>query len=648
MLKPTRRQLFAASGALAMPQDVLDRNQAPPERKRLQGNWTPEKLAAALTARAGWKHFPVAADRDSWGKVPEAVRARCLADAEAALNQAWPVLPASLYLEYQRSGDRARFERPYRERRARLEYLAIAECIEYKGRFLDEIANGVWAICEESTWCLPAHISAQKAGVNLPDTSEPIVDLFAADTGSLLAWIWFLLKPALDKVSKVILPRIEREVRARVLAPYAQREDFWWMGLDPGLRRAMNNWNPWINSNCLTCILLMCDEPERSRLVHKVLRSVDRFIDSYHEDGGCDEGPGYWNHAGGSLFENLELLYSASGGKIDFYSMPLVAEIGRYIYRAHIGNQWYTNFADASARAHPQGDLIHRYGVRIKDEAMQAHGAYVVSLDARPLDSASSIDRKISAIFNWDRLRQTPPKAPLVRDVFLPQSHFFAARRRAGSLEGFYIAAQGGHNNESHNHNDVGNFILFLDGEPVLIDIGVETYTAKTFSSRRYEIWTMQSAWHNCPAINGVMQGAGRRFEATAVSAAADDNKAVFKLNLERAYPAEAGVRSWTRTLTLDRGRDNVSVEDRWALERPSLVEFSFITNRQVTASPGVVTIGGRAKLVHDTGLEAVIDLKTVDDARLRPVWGKQIARVRLTRKEAPAAGAAVFRIERV
>ncbi len=369
--------------------------------------------------------------------------------------------------------------------RLRLKNLVVAECLENKGRFLDDIANGVWAICEESTWCLPAHISVQKAGNNLPDIAEPIVDLFAADTGSLIAWTWYLLNPSLDKVSPLIRQRAAREVEARILIPYAKRIDFWWMGLDPGLSRDMNNWNPWINSNCLTCALLMAAEPERSKLVHKVLRSVDRFLDSYHDDGGCDEGPGYWNHAGGSLFENLELLYSASGGKVDFYSIPLVAEIGRYIYRAHIDKDWYTNFADASARAGVQGDLIYRYGARIKDPAMQSHGAYVVSLDEKPLDSASgSIDRQLSAIFNWERLHMTPPRAPYARDVFLPQSHFFAARRKSGSPEGFYIAAQGGHNNESHNHNDVGNLIVCLDGRPLLIDIGVETYTAKTFSSR--------------------------------------------------------------------------------------------------------------------------------------------------------------------
>ena len=122
-----------------------------------------------------------------------------------------------------------------------------------------------------------------------------------------------------------------------------------------------------------------------------------------------------------------------------------------------------------------------------------------------------------------------------------------AGRRRAGPPVS--ICALGGHNAESHNHNDVGNFVVYLDGNPVLIDVGVESYTAKTFSSKRYEIWTMQSAFHNLPTINGVMQAAGRQYEARDVSFHADDAAAEFSADLAAAYPKEAAVEKWRRTV---------------------------------------------------------------------------------------------------
>src|SRR5512137_2286293 len=78
------------------------------------------------------------------------------------------------------------------------------------------------------------------------------------------------------------------------------------------------------------------DAEHRVQLVHKLLRSLDSFLRFYPADGSCDEGPGYWGHAGGSLLDCLDLLHSASAGKLDVYAEPLVQEIGRFIYRAYI------------------------------------------------------------------------------------------------------------------------------------------------------------------------------------------------------------------------------------------------------------------------------------------------------------------------
>ena len=71
----------------------------------------------------------------------------------------------------------------------------------------------------------------------------------------------------------------------------------------------INNWNPWVNSNWIVANLLMEKDPARRvASVWKSMRSVDKFIDSYKSDGGCDEGPSYWGRAGGSLFDYLEML----------------------------------------------------------------------------------------------------------------------------------------------------------------------------------------------------------------------------------------------------------------------------------------------------------------------------------------------------
>ena len=205
-----------------------------------------------------------------------------------------------------------------------------------------------------------------------------------------------------------------------------------------------------------------------------------------------------------------------------------------------------------------------------------------------------------------------------------------------------YIAAQGGHNAESHNHNDVGNFIVFANGEPAIIDIGVETYTAKTFSSHRYEIWTMQSAYHNLPTIGDVMQSAGRKFQATNVAYRADDRMAEFSLNIEQAYPPEAGLDSWRRTLRLDRSKNEIEIRDRYALKKPAgKITLTLMTPHK----PGADLSLGKVKVAIPEGLKPTVEEINVEDGRLRSSWGERLYRILLVADHPPATGEWAVRI---
>jgi hypothetical protein len=617
-------------------------------RQFLSAAFPPAKLAAVLLPRERWKPYPTASDRGPWESLPADARQSAVQTGESYLGQPWPPLPATLFLEYRRVGNRSNFERERSRRREPLRHLVLAECVEGKGRFVDEIVNGIWTTCEESFWGVPAHLGAQKAGVGLPDVAEPIVDLFAAETAAQLAWTWYLLGPQLVKVSPLVPERIRREIDRRVLTPCLTRDDFGWMGL--AHNNPVNNWNPWINSNWLTCALLMeMDGQRRLAAVSKILRSLDRFLDGYYPDGGCDEGPSYWFRAGGSLFDNLDLLHSASGGAMDFYRDPLIAEIGRYIYRAHIAGNYFTNFADAPARVNMSADLVYRYGRAIGDRIMAAFGAWGAATQKLGSERTESIGRNLPALFNLTEIRKAPRAEALVRDVWLPGIQVMAARRKEGSAEGLYLAAQGGHNAESHNHNDVGNFMVYADGRPAIIDVGVETYTAKTFSKQRYEIWTMQSAYHNLPTIDGVMQREGRRYAASEVSYRADDQAAEFRLNLAGAYPAEAGLDSWRRTFRFDRGRNQIEIADAYLLSKAAnRITLTLMSAPQpVATGSGVLRLGDSASVRFDgSALQPTVEEIPLTDSRLRGTWGERVWRILLVAERPPRQGEFTLRVD--
>ncbi|MEN6578471.1 MAG: heparinase II/III family protein [Phycisphaerales bacterium] len=625
------------------------------DRFKLRELYPQDEIEKALVPREQWHPWPKCRNRPAWEGLPEQVRKDLIANGEQYLRYEWPDLPATLFLEFAREGNRSRYEREHFARRYALTSLLTAECVEGKGRFLDDIANGVWAICEESFWGVPAHVGAQKAGRGLPDPVEPVVDLFAAETGESLAWTLYLVGEQLDGVSPMICKRIRHEIDRRILTPCFERDDFGWMGFQGG---RVNNWNPWCNSNWLACTLLVeSNEARRVASVAKIVRSLDHFLDAYGDDGGCDEGPSYWSRAGASLLDCLELLHSATNGAIDVYDRPLIQEIGRYIYRVHIAGDYFVNFADASAMAYPPAELVHRYGKRIHDDRLATFGAYLYDRRSKSLvGKTDSVGRFLPEILHVAELEAAPAEAPLPRDVWFDDIQVVVARDAERTTHGFFLAAKGGHNAESHNHNDVGSFIVYADGRPILIDIGVETYSRKTFSSQRYEIWTMQSAWHNLPTIDGVMQSPGRQFAAREVRYEADDDHAQLQLDIAMAYPAKANLKSWVRTIRLNRGTD-IAITEEYAMEKPAQeITLSFVTPCKVTAQGDgrlrLETLGESPvvmQVVYDVNkLKPTLDTVSVEDGHLRSVWPEQLTRILLKAENPVVQDTWTVRIERL
>ena len=611
-------------------------------RNLLTGSLSEQTLAAALLPAAQWHPYPTIRDRADWEAVPQEIRAAFIQAARQHVGTTWERIPATVTLQFIRNGNRSNYDAINTRQRERLATLVLAEVFENGGRFLDDIANGIWAISEQTFWGSTAHLGMQRAGNGLPDVTEPVVDLFAAETAALLAWTDYLLGDRLDAVSPLVRKRIRAEVDRRILTPALARDDFWWMGF--GERKNLNNWTPWIDSNWLAAVLLLEADPRRRvAAVYKIMRSLDNFINIYPDDGASDEGPGYWDRAAASLFDNLELLRGATSGKVEIYGSPLVRSMGQYIYRVYIKDQYFIPMGDASAKITPDAELVYQYGKRIGDPVMQGFGALLAQRRGPYHPGSSSPGRILPALLIAKEIATATTAEPLLGSVWLPDLQLMAARSTPNSGAGLYVAAWGGHNGQSHNHNDVGNVIVYGDGKPVLIDVGVETYSAKTFSAQRYEIWTMQSAYHNLPTINGVMQGAGREFQAKDVSFNETANRVTFSADIAAAYPAEAGVRRWQRRVTLDRKIPAAELEDSYELTQwREPARLSLMTPLRVdTSRPGEVRLGGRYVLTYDAGkVNAAVEEIRVSDERLRSVWGDGLERLVLTPRGTALRGA--------
>lgn len=597
--------------------------------------------------------------------LPENLQAALLDRGQEILNTPWESLPASVFLEFSRTGDRTDYEQHYFLRRRRLCDVVLAECIENKGRFLDEIANGVWLICDEAFWGVPAHLTLQKDGIGLPDVNEPIVDLFAAETSSMLAWTLYLLGKQLDHVSQRINERVRVEQKRRILDPVLERSDFWWMGLEPE-KSKINNWNPWINSNCIaTTLLLETDAERRVSLLSKMCKSLDAFLADYSPDGGCEEGPVYWQRSAASFFDCCWLLTSATQRAAEPLLHPFVKRMGHYIVDVHIAGRFYVNYGDAHAEDSPTPELLYRFGTATRDEALSQFGVYASRQHGMAGDDATvrsaimeglpSLARSLQDVLSVPEISKLKGADALQRDSWYPALKLMTARRVVDSTQGFYLAVQASGNGRSHGHNDTGSFIVFVDGQPLFIDVGVEAYTAKTFSKERYSIWTMQSAYHNLPTIGGIMQHEGSSYHASAVQYRNTDSAARISMDLAGAYPASAGIQKWVRELILDRANDTIALSEKFELHRSQPIMLTFMTPRKPgTEIHGVVRLPGTQSesrtpvLKYDAAqLEAKVETIELKDDGLRRTWGNTIYRLLLTSRAAAEKGTLRFTIER-
>ena len=482
--------------------------------------------------------FPDISDREYWDNYSGT---GIIESAEKYLDYSWPPIKASHFMEFKRSGNRVCMEDVHFERRAALTALAMGELKENKGRFLSQIVDGLFSICEESYWGLSAHWYKEVG--NIPTPYAPYIDLFAAETAEHLAMACYLLRTPLLDFCPEILERVDRELEIRIKAPYLAHKDFHWMGYE--IKPA--NWNPWILSNILTVLLL--SEKDKKRLELALLKTfceIQHYYDAIPSDGGCDEGVHYWDRAGGALFEFVYQLKLASGGALDMFGDEKLRNMGLYMKNAHIYGAHFITFADSSRTKKTHLiPLIYGYG-KETDALILKKLAKAVFFDSDTKEFEPGVNIRRNILFHD---LYTDMLSGADADGFIKEKLSVMNELQVATLsEGEWIlAAKGGHNAESHNHNDVGSFCLYRNGEAVLCDVGTGVYSRKNFSPQRYEIPWVRSLTHNLPLVNGFEEKNGAEYAADLFEA--EEGKV--KISFAGAYPEDAAINSLIRTCAL-------------------------------------------------------------------------------------------------
>lgn len=567
--------------------------------------------------------FHSIADREYWESAAKILYDRMKRWEKETFEDLYKPLLATDYMRFERDGNRSIYENIYFSRRKALFTATALEAMENNGVRTETIVNLVWMILEETTWCIPAHSSQARNSDSLPATDQYVLDLFASETGALLVWVYNILKERLDEVSRNIAPRIIEKVKQRVCDTYLNH-NFAWMAFD---ENKVNNWNPWINSNVILTVQTVYGDCEKAwELMEKYMKSLERYYVCQPNDGACDEGAVYWNYSHMTFLEALYALYAYSNGAIDMFSETKVSNMLGFFESMYIGNGYVVNFADCSARYAGDYGVIHKFARITKNENMFNFGKVLFDENGQieNLSGQKGI-RIFDAMEAECEYKNMPPVNQVVQDSYYDSIQVMTKKL----ANGIFFAAKGGNNGESHNHNDVGSFILYKNNKPFIIDSGNMQYTKDTFTDKRYTIWTNMSEYHNLPKIDGCNQKAGALYQAEGVVLEKD----FFRMDISKAYGGD-NIRHWVRAFNFS--EDAINISEVFDFEKETEVVLNFVTAVRPEVKDNCVTLingDGTLKMYINTEKFKVNveEIDTSTDKNLSASWTGNIYRMRLS-----------------
>lgn len=419
------------------------------------------------------------------------------------------VLPYSKWKLFWDTGDRGEYEELYFERRYFIEHaLPLALIYPEERVYVDKLSEVIFAVCDEYTWCLPAHQGQRDNN----DNSR--VDLFASETGFYLALVYTLLG---DRLDPLIRDRIRVEIDRRIFNTLLSCESYgWW-------ETGSNNWTAVCTGSVGCTMMLMRPELLDEKMEKRLLKAIGGFLGGFQEDGICTEGCGYWAYGVSFFVQFADMLKTFTGGRIDLFKEEKMRAIATFPQKMFLSGKASVSFADGNR------SLEYTFGVmhRLKSEYPTDVLIYSPEYGSYDMGCGRLCIRLFAAIWQIDEYYNNPADNTACFEEYAPNAMWLTKRTAK-----YGFAAKAGHNQEMHNHNDVGSFIFAKDGEQLLMDVGAGVYTRQYFSSERYGIFEPSSRSHSVPIIDGGYQQVGREYAASDVVY----EKGRFSMNIAGAY----------------------------------------------------------------------------------------------------------------
>ena len=536
------------------------------------------------------RYIEKAKDPEFWREVREKecyrpFREKYLERWEAECENTYPnTLRYSDWAEFFASGSRIEFN--YFQARQQLMAAAFLSLIyPEEEKYFKRLQDQIYVITNEYSWCIPAHFD-RKEIVGNPKRK---IDLFASETALTLSEIYTIFE---DRLDEFIKRRIREELYERIVIAMREVEKFSFEGMK-------NNWSSVCSLGVGGTLMLMfpeCFEEFKPRLD----AAMALYLTGYHDDGVCLEGASYWSYGFGSYVYYADMLIDFNGE--DLFAIPKVKNIATFMQKTFIsGSSCCVSFSDGGRTAGFKVGLLHYLKKLFPSDVVLLRSGFGTGRDG-----CARFTPALREVLWFDCDFYENPEESKADVTFLGDGAQWFIRR----LPTYGFAAKGGHNNEPHNHNDVGSFIFAKSGEQVLVDLGPGPYTKQYFSGERYNTFQAHSRSHSVPIIGDVYQHQGSQFRASGLCL--DGN--VLSMDIASAYPTE-DIKSLRRSFRIE--ENGISMTDEFDYVGEDPITERFVTLHEPTVRDGAVLMADAVMTFDPSVASPTISTETLTNGTL-------------------------------
>jgi hypothetical protein len=527
-------------------------------------------------------------DRAAWS--PSAAKLNSFTEeAQQVTETPLPLFDEKAYLQFTRTGDRQPMEQNLHHRMDQLVPLVLAECAEYQGRYLPRIAAVMDSLAAMPSWTLSAHdpLLLNLHGVRF------FVDLNAADLADNLADALYLMGNKIPVATRThVLKEMERHVFEPMRQSFAKgtsasdHNGNWWLDADM-------NWN----AVCLkgvtgAALAVLPSVEDRALFVAAAEHSIQHYEAGFNPDGYETEGLGYWNYGFSHFVELRENLLRVTHGKIDLLANPKMQKVALFGVEFPMMPGNAAAFGDAGVMPRADAHLIrvvdHIFqisssdpGAKERSVGIQHVGLTSIALDLFPITG--------------DELPTPPEVRHHELQTYYADSGVLVSRPAPGQDLAVTIKAGG---NTTHSHNDIGSFVIGLDGvQPVGDPGGPRYYTGATFGPHRLDSELLNSFGHPVPEVDGHLQLDATKVKAKVLSHSFSSREDRIVIDMTPAYDV-VELKQMKRTLVHSRDGDGmVEITDEFHFTKPAVVIESLPTHgiwHKVDDHTLLFTLGGK------------------------------------------------------